>query len=105
MHFTLMSAGEAAALEMLEGRNPLASAHYANHPGVGSVPNAIIASFTFKPVGSSSGGSGGSGGRGDRGSGGSSGEQTEPWMRAYVPNIPYSYQCSREDLLNRVSCM
>lgn len=48
-----MCSGEAAALELLEGRNPLAMAHYANHPPPGERPNAGIASFTFRPVGCS----------------------------------------------------
>jgi hypothetical protein len=101
----LFSTGEAAALEMLEGRNPLAMAHYANHPGPGSVPNAVIASFTFKPAGCSDGSSGGSRGGSSDAVGSSSGEAdqaAEPWVRAYVPNISYSYQCSQEDLLTQV---
>lgn len=83
---------------MLEGRNPLAMAHYANHPAQGQVPNAVIASFTFRPAGWT--GSSGS----DDGSSSSDGSSgVEPWMRAYVPNINYSFKCSHEDLLTRVS--
>lgn len=90
---------------MLEGRNPLAMAHYANHPAPGQVPNAVIASFTFRPAGwrghdAASISSDGSGTEG--GSEGSS--AVEPWMRAYVPNINYSFKCSHEDLLTRVCC-
>jgi hypothetical protein len=87
---------------MLEGRNPLAMAHYANHPGPGSVPNAIIASFTFKPVVSSSSGDGDGSSYGGGGSSSSSLDPVEPWVRAYVPNINYSYQCHQEDLLTKV---
>jgi hypothetical protein len=98
----MLLAGEAAALEMLEGRNPLAMAHYANHPAQGQVPNAVIASFTFRPAGcsGSSGSSDGSSSN-DSSSDGISG--VEPWMRAYVPNINYSFKCRHEDLLTRVS--
>ena len=78
---------------MLEGRNPIALAHYANHPPPGSVPNAMIASFAFRPAGCSQQGSSSSGIDGAAG---------EPWLRAYVPNINYKFQCSREDLLSQV---
>lgn len=105
---------------MLEGRHPLAMAHYANHPAPGCQPNAIIASFTFRPpgwqrhssAGSSSssvqdprdGSSSGSTGSSDgvQGSSGSSEGEGEAWMRAYVPNIDYSFKCSHQELLTRV---
>lgn len=97
---------------MLEGRNPLALAHFANHPAAGSVPNAIIASFSFKlqqqphqddAVAGTSSGAGGAGGVGDGDdSSHRKGAAAEPWLRAYVPNVNYSYQCSREDLLTQV---
>eukprot|EP00879_Flechtneria_rotunda_P015485 GHRR01016195.1.p1 GENE.GHRR01016195.1~~GHRR01016195.1.p1 ORF type:complete len:182 (+),score=57.07 GHRR01016195.1:757-1302(+) len=114
---------EAAALELLEGRHPLALGHYANHPPAGSQPNAVIASFTFKldqlhsvaadsisnPAGiSSSGSSTATVTESSRqhGSRSSSQSTVAPWLRAYVPNINYSEECSTEHLLTReVSCV
>lgn len=90
----LTHAGEAAALEMLEGRHPLALAHYANHPAPGTKPNTIIASFTFTPAGCRSPDS--------ITTGSSRGLQAPPYLRAYVPNITYQFQCNHRDLLEQV---
>ncbi|KAK1566540.1 hypothetical protein Q3G72_001217 [Acer saccharum] len=49
--------------EVLERRNPLAKAHFANHPAKGMVPNVMICPYDF-PL-------------------------TEKDMRAYVPNISF----------------
>lgn len=94
--------GEAAYLELLEGRNPFAMAHYANHPPAGAAPNTVIANFKFRlqlpgvwggevqqnitNINSSS----------------SSSAYDEPWLRAYLPNIEYSEECSHQQLLHKV---
>ncbi|KAJ9184849.1 hypothetical protein P3X46_004535 [Hevea brasiliensis] len=49
--------------EVLERRNPLALAHFANHPAEGMAPNVIICPYDF-PL-------------------------TEKDMRTYIPNIPF----------------
>jgi hypothetical protein len=118
--------GEAAALEMLEGRHPLALAHFANHPPAGAAPNAVIASFTFAPIGcqqpeqqqgaaaaEAAGGSAGRGAGGDASSGSSSGGSSSRALtlppaaeRAYVPNIDYAFACDAQHLLSHeVSCV
>lgn len=49
--------------ELLERRNPLALAHFANHPAKGMVPNVMVCPYDF-PL-------------------------TEKDMRAYIPNISF----------------
>ncbi|GAB4813076.1 hypothetical protein N2152v2_000122 [Parachlorella kessleri] len=51
-----------AALGLLEARNPLALAHFANHPAAGTLPNVMVAAFDFKAPGDA------------------------PQLRAYLPN-------------------
>lgn len=100
---------EAAHLELLEGRHPLALAHFANHPPAGAAPNAVIASFNFKlqPAGSSVSSALSDSGSAEQASGSSSSSseghaRDAPWLRAYVPNIDYCEECSCEHLLNTV---
>uniref|UniRef100_M1BXW4 SET domain-containing protein n=1 Tax=Solanum tuberosum TaxID=4113 RepID=M1BXW4_SOLTU len=50
-------------LEMLERRNPLAFAHFANHPAKGMVPNVMIYPYDFPLL--------------------------EKDMRPYIPNVPF----------------
>jgi hypothetical protein len=73
---------EATALEFLagglplEGRNPYALAHFANHPQPGEVPNAMIAPLDFFPQGA-------------EGEAASSASSSLPELRAYLPFAPY----------------
>lgn len=114
------------ALELLEGRHPLALAHFANHATRALPPNAAVAPVRFKlarrrrrPAGGGSGGSDGSSGRGKEGSssgaeGNAQGDDDgvggvgeidgdEPaWLRAYVPFAPYAAEPSRAQLLEEV---
>ena len=112
---------EAAALEQLEGRHPLALAHYANHPPAGAAPNAAIASFNFSLRSLGGDGSSSSGGDGGGSSvdcsmsptdhhhsseaGGSSSTPPGPWLRAYVPNLDYTAECDAHYLLSKVCLM
>ncbi|KAF6263462.1 hypothetical protein COO60DRAFT_1635090 [Scenedesmus sp. NREL 46B-D3] len=124
------TSAEAAQLEMLEGRHPLALAHFANHPPPGAAPNAVIANFSFKlpaagtaaisrssssssdkAASSSSSDQAASSqmspqSRGDSCSSSSSSSSAAPWLRAYVPNIDYAEECTQQHLLNKeVSCV
>jgi hypothetical protein len=92
---------EATALELLagglplEGRNPYALAHFANHPSPGEAPNAMIAPLDLPPP------SRGPAGDDDDDGGGRQGEQQQqqqrrrrrpsfaPELRAYLPFAPY----------------
>ncbi|WIA16650.1 hypothetical protein OEZ85_013313 [Tetradesmus obliquus] len=105
---------EAAQLEMLEGRHPLALAHFANHPPAGAAPNAVIANFTFKvPAAaaaaakpSSSSDQAAMQESKSQESSSSSSSSAAPWLRAYVPNIDYVEECSQQHLLKtEVSCV
>lgn len=72
---------EAPALELilpLEGRNPYALAHFANHPAPGQPPNAMLAPVDFE---------GGAFG-GERGSGDDN-DSLPAELRAYLPFAPY----------------
>ena len=93
--WVLATTAEAAALELLEGRNPLALAHYANHPGEGMAPNVMIASFSFK--------SGKQGVQGEAGVAGGGEEEEEGRLRAYVPNINYAMEITKQQVLEEVS--
>jgi hypothetical protein len=105
-----MHNAEAAQLEMLEGRHPLALAHYANHPPAGSAPNAVIANFSFKlpAAGAATSPSSSDQATGRQqsqhnSSSSSSSDSAAPWLRAYVPNIDYVEECSQQHLLRTVS--
>ncbi len=77
--------GEAAQMErLLEGRHPLALAHFANHPGHGASPNTMIAPYSLRISGSGDGGG-------------------QPWVRAYMPTMPYMAHASHSNLLAEVS--
>jgi hypothetical protein len=90
---------EAAALEKLEGRHPLALAHFANHATAALPPNAMVAPVRFRlrrpPARGGGGVEGGGEGGGD---GGGDGEWEGPergeevWLRAYVPFLPYAME-------------
>lgn len=93
------TSAEAAHLELLEGRHPLALAHFANHPPAGAAPNTVIASFKVKVTG----GGGSSSSHGVGGSSSSSSMAEDPCLRAYVPNIDYCEECNPKQLLHDVS--
>jgi hypothetical protein len=77
---------EATALEFLagglplEGRNPYALAHFANHPQPGEPPNAMIAPLDFFPEGVEEEASSASS---------ASSSSSLPELRAYLPFCPY----------------
>jgi hypothetical protein len=50
------NAAEEGLLTRLERRNPLAAAHYANHPPAGIPPNVMVAAVDWRPGSTSSGG-------------------------------------------------
>lgn len=56
-------------LGLLEGRNPYALAHFANHPGKGMTPNTVVASFAVRL---------------------GHGQGQGPELRAYLPNMMFS---------------
>jgi hypothetical protein len=63
-HPAAARAGPRRYLGLLEGRNPYALAHFANHPGKGMAANTVVASFSLA--------------------------RAAPELRAYLPNIVLS---------------
>lgn len=110
--------GEAAALELLEGRHPLALAHYANHPGEDSAPNTMLAPFTWRlPLARRADRDGRDNDDGDSSDDeeAAGDEQQErqsaqppgvagagPWVRAYLPTLGYGRELSAEVLREEV---
>jgi hypothetical protein len=73
-------------LGLLEGRNPYALAHFANHPGKGMTPNTVVASFAVRL------------GQGQ-------GQGQGPELRAYLPNMMFSPEgASHQRLLEEEVC-
>jgi hypothetical protein len=71
---------------MLEGRQPLALAHLANHPGPDMKPNVMIASFTVNFLDALR-------------------DQEAAGLRAYLPNMAFRQQVERQELLKEVGGM